>query len=206
MTFIDELNRAHREVVNGERKTVALRRHYDAGVEDVWEACTDAERLSRWFLPVTGDFRVGGTYQLKGNAGGEILRCEPPRLLRVTWLFGPDPGFSEVEVRLSAEDGGTLFELEHTAEVPAEMWSQYGPGATGVGWDLALLGLGLHLSGGVQVDEETFHLTAEGRSYIIASCQAWGEAFKAAGAPADQAAATVTATTAFYAPEPESPA
>ncbi|TDE58880.1 SRPBCC family protein [Nonomuraea mesophila] len=206
MDFIDELNRTHRHLVNGERKTVTLRRHYDADVTDVWQACTDAERLSRWFLPVTGDLRLGGTYQLKGNAGGEILRCEPPRLLRVTWLFGPDPGFSEVEVRLSAEDGGTLFELEHTAEVPAEMWSQFGPGATGVGWDLALLGLGLHLSGGEQVEEATFHLTPEGRGFIIGSCQAWGEAFKAGGATDGEAAAAVAATTAFYAPEEESPA
>ncbi|WP_246446806.1 hypothetical protein [Micromonospora polyrhachis] len=28
--------------------------------------------------PIEGDLRVGGTFQLKDNAGGEILRCEKP--------------------------------------------------------------------------------------------------------------------------------
>ena len=199
--IVNELTRAHRELLGGERKSLVLRRHYDAKVEDVWHACTDTERLGRWFLPVTGDLRQGGTYQLQGNAGGEILRCRPPELLKVTWLFGENPGFSEVEVRLSAQDGGTLFELRHTAEVPPEMWSQYGPGATGVGWDLALLGLGLHLSGGKPVDEAVFHLTDEGRRFITGSSRAWGEAFQAAGAPPDEVAAAVANTTAFYAPE-----
>jgi uncharacterized protein YndB with AHSA1/START domain len=203
MDIVDEINRAHRELLDGERKVITLRRHYDADVEDVWEACTSADRLNRWFLPVTGDLRPGGTYQFKGNAGGRILACEPPSLLKVSWLFGDNPGFSEVEVRLSAEDGGTLFELCHTAEAPPEMWSGFGPGAVGVGWDLALLGLALHLSGAPQVDADTFHETDEGRRFIIAGARAWGRAHEAAGAPPDQAAAAVAGTIAFYAPEGE---
>ncbi|MEU6716494.1 SRPBCC family protein [Nonomuraea sp. NPDC046802] len=204
MDFIDELNRTHREVTTGARKNMLLRRHYDADIEDVWQACTEAERLARWFLPVTGDLRLGGTYQLQGNAGGEILRCEPPHVLRVSWLFGENPGFSEVEVRLSAKDGGTLFELHHTAEVPQEMWTRYGPGSVGVGWDLSLLGLALYLSGGAKVDEETFHETVEGRRFITGSGRAWGAAQQAAGDPPDHVAAGVAATIAFYAPDPSS--
>lgn len=203
MDIVDEINQAHRELLDGERKVVTLRRRYDADAEDVWDACTNAERLGRWFMPVTGDLRPGGTYQIEGNAGGEILRCEPPRLLRISWLYGEDPGFSEVEMRLSGEDGGTLLELRHTAEVPPEMWSGYGPGAVGVGWDLAVLGLGLHLSGAPKVEEHTFHQTDEGRRFITASSQAWGRAYEAAGGPPGQVAATVAATTAFYAPEEE---
>jgi hypothetical protein len=66
----------------------------------------------------------------------------------VSWLFGENPGFSEVEVRLTAEgDERTRFELEHVAIVPPEMWDQFGPGAVGVGWDLTVVGLGLHLRG-----------------------------------------------------------
>ncbi|HEX4816920.1 MAG TPA: SRPBCC family protein [Nonomuraea sp.] len=203
MDIVDEINRTRRELLDGERKVVTLRRHYDAGVEDVWEACTTAERLSRWFLPVTGDLRLGGTYQLEGNAGGEILVCEPPRLLKVSWLFGDDPGFSEVEVRLSADADGTLFELRHTAEVPPEMWSGFGPGAVGVGWDLTLLGLALHLTGAPKPEEHTFHQTDDGRRFITAGARSWGRAHEAAGAPADRAAAAVAATIAFYAPDEE---
>ncbi|MEV4305285.1 SRPBCC family protein [Nonomuraea sp. NPDC049624] len=200
MDSLDEISRIRRELTDGERKTVTLARHYDAEVADVWDACTDAERIARWFMPVSGDLRLGGTYQLEGNAGGEILACEPPSYLRVSWLFGPDPGFSEVEVRLSAEGEGTRFELRHTAEVPPEMWGRFGPGAVGVGWDLGLLGLRLHLSGLPMPDKAGFELTADGRRYITASSRAWGAAFAAAGAPPEAAAAAVAATTAFYLP------
>ena len=31
--------------------------------------------------PISGDLRLGGRYQLQGNAGGEILVCEPPQHL-----------------------------------------------------------------------------------------------------------------------------
>ncbi|MER6509701.1 SRPBCC family protein [Nonomuraea sp. NPDC001636] len=200
MDSLDEISRIRRELTDGERKSVTLTRHYDAEVADVWDACTDGERIARWFMPVSGDLRLGGTYQLEGNAGGEILACEPPSYLRVSWLFGPDPGFSEVEVRLSAEDGGTRFELRHTAEVPPEMWGRFGPGAVGVGWDLALLGLRLHLAGLPMPDKSGFELTADGRRYITASSRAWGAAFEEAGAPPGTAAAAVAATTAFYLP------
>ena len=53
---------------------------------------------------------------------------------------------SWVTIRLAADgEDATRFELEHTsrtADIPAEMWETFGPGATGVGWDGGLLGLG----------------------------------------------------------------
>ena len=95
-------------------------RTYNAPMEDVWDALTNGERIPRWFLPISGDLRVGGHYQFEGNAGGEVLACEPPSLLRISWVMGePSPdSFSEVEVRLTPVDGGTQFELVHTATVP----------------------------------------------------------------------------------------
>ncbi|MFE7775062.1 hypothetical protein ACFU5O_14395 [Streptomyces sp. NPDC057445] len=63
-----------RAEAGSEARTVLLRRTYDATatVEDVLDACTDPERTSRWFLPLTGELKPGGRYQLDGNAGGEI--------------------------------------------------------------------------------------------------------------------------------------
>ena len=67
----------HREVDRRRERRrgrhVLLRRRYDAAVEDIWDAFTDPDRMKRWFLPVTGDLRVGGCFQLEGNAGGDIL-------------------------------------------------------------------------------------------------------------------------------------
>lgn len=68
----------------------------------LWEATTTPERLARWFLPVEGDLKLGGRYQLEGNAGGTITRCDPPEALDMTWEFGG--GTSWVNLRL-APDG-----------------------------------------------------------------------------------------------------
>src|SRR5205823_15078446 len=56
---------------------VTLTRLYDTDVDDLWDAVTSKERIPRWFLPVEGDLRLGGRYQLKGNAGGTITACTP---------------------------------------------------------------------------------------------------------------------------------
>lgn len=207
--ILSELAAVHREtgrrpVRAGEARTVVLRRDYEAAIEDVWDAVTNPERIGRWFLPVTGDLRLGGRYQFQGNAGGEIVRCEPPRLLTVTWVFGEEPGpddVSEVEVRLSdGPTGGTVLELSHVATVPAERWAQYGPGATGVGWDMALLGLAMHLRGEHLDDPEAWVGSAEGREALTYSSAAWGAANRAGGATDEEAAAAERNTTAFYVP------
>ena len=131
----------------GEAYVLSLHRRYDAPIEDVWDACTDPERIARWFLPVSGDFRVGGRYQLEGNAGGTIGVCEPPRRLEVTWeLYG---GTSDLTLTLSpGADGGTDFELEHVAVLPFTE-EQYidGIGGMAPGWEDALAGLEAHLRG-----------------------------------------------------------
>jgi uncharacterized protein YndB with AHSA1/START domain len=209
--FSKELDAVHREtghrrIPAGDGRTVLLRREYDTPIDDVWDAITDPDRISRWFLPVTGDLRLGGRYQLKGNAGGEIRRCEPPTLLAVTWVFGEQPSeadVTEVEVRLSpGPDGGTVFELEHTAVTDPARWAEYGPGAVGVGWDLVLLGLGLHLRGGSIEDPEAWQVSAEARRLMATSSAAWGAAMEVAGASSAEAATAVRNTTNFYAPEP----
>lgn len=206
----DPIDAVHREVGQqvipaGEGTTVRLRRAYEAPVEDVWEACTDRERLGRWFLPVSGELRPGGAYQLKDNARGEILACEPPRLLRVTWVYGEeatDRDVSEVEVRLTPGegDGVTILELTHTAVVDPAFWARFGPGATGVGWDGGLFSLAEHLAGR-QLAAEEWQRTPEGREFNRRSSQAWGVAHADAGGAADAVSRAVAETTAFYVPE-----
>ena len=112
--IVREIEAVQREVGSGriaagEGRAIRLRRTYDAPIEDVWDALTSPERITRWFLPISGDYRVGGRYQLEGNAGGEILACERPNRLRVTWVYGEvasPAAVSELEVRLDAGGGG----------------------------------------------------------------------------------------------------
>ena len=128
----------------GEARVVTITRTYDAPVDDVWDACTDIERIPRWFAPVTGDLRVGGRYQVQGNAGGVVERCDPPRSFAATWEFGGE--VSGIEVRLDpGAAGGTVLTLDHVGHVDDEFWGQFGPGAVGIGWELGLLGLAGHL-------------------------------------------------------------
>ncbi|WP_432097483.1 SRPBCC family protein [Streptomyces sp. bgisy100] len=204
--IVDRLDEVHREVgsrsvADSEARTVLLRRTFDAAVGEVWDACTDPERIGRWFLPVRGELRPGGHYQLEGNAGGEILRCDPPSLLRVSWLFGENPGFSEVEVRFTADgEDRTVFELEHVAVVPAEFWAQFGPGAVGVGWDMGLLGLYLHLRGSSIDDPAAWQESDEAREFMTRSSAAWGVAHAASGAAPEAVEAAVRGTTEAYVP------
>ena len=205
---LDELAAARRvmgkgNLPGGEAYTVELRRRYPAEIEDVWDAITNPERLRRWMNSATGDLQLGGTFELGSGEHGEILRCEPPRLLRVSWLYGPDadawPGTSEVEVRLAPDPtGDTELELVHAAVADPHYFPTYGPGAGGVGWDLHLLTLARHLAGDDIEHPTESHKSPEVHEFIQRSAVAWGEAHLAAGGDPEHVAAAVEATTTFY--------
>ena len=184
-------------------KRITAARTYPTSVEDLWDAVTNIDRIPRWFLPVTGDLHPGGRYQLEGNAGGEVLECEPPRRFEITWEMGDDTSW--VTVELTGDPGGdeAHLELRHVAHVPDEFWDQFGPGAVGVGWDGALVGLDLHVSSGKSVDPEEFRsweATAEGAAFMRASSTAWAEAAIAAGVDPEVARGWEERVAAFYTP------
>ncbi|NES16184.1 MULTISPECIES: SRPBCC family protein [Micromonospora] len=185
----------------GQARVLTISQTYDAPVADVWDACTSAERIPRWFLPVSGELKLGGRYQLEGNAGGTVERCDPPHSFAATWELGGE--VSWIEVRLTdAGAGRTRFELEHVAHVDDQRWAEYGPGAVGIGWDLALVGLASHFAtDGTGIDPASGAAwvgSAEGRRFMTESSARWTEASVAAGTPADQARAAGDRVTAFY--------
>ena len=191
---------ASREVGEAPARVIVAARDYRAAPEELWDALTNPARIPRWFLPVSGDLRPGGRYQLEGNAGGEILACEAPRRLSVTWEMHGQA--SRVVVRLApAAGGGTRLELEHTAHVPAEFWDRFGPGAVGVGWDQALFGLDQHFVTGSAVRPEhamQWVASDEGRRFVRESSDAWCAASIAAGTEPGAAAAAAARTVAAY--------
>ncbi|GAA4149193.1 SRPBCC family protein [Phytohabitans flavus] len=178
------LKTVHREVSAedtdaGRSRTVLLRRSFAAPVEDVWDAITDPTRLERWFYPISGDLRVGGKYQLEGNAGGEIRRCEQPSLLVVTWEFGG--GSTDLEVRLSAEgDDATEVRLTHSAVLPFddETWAA-GLGQFAPGWDHALSRLDSYLRGELAEDDSPSDLSPEAQRLWELAGKEWDEVVKA---------------------------
>jgi uncharacterized protein YndB with AHSA1/START domain len=177
-------------------RVVRASRTYPAAIEDVWDAITSPVRLPRWLAPVSGELRLGGRYQLEGNAGGSVTACEPPRSLAVTWEYGGDTSW--VEVRLSKVSASeTRLVLEHL-QLESAHWKEFGPGAAGVGWDLALLGLDQYLEAGSTVDKEAWPASDEGKDFMRSSSRAWGEAAHAAGTDAEVARAAAARTAAFY--------
>ncbi|MEV4702734.1 SRPBCC family protein [Actinoplanes sp. NPDC049316] len=185
----------------GEARVLTMTQVYDTDQADLWDAVTTAERIQRWFLPISGDLREGGSYQFQGNAGGTVSRCDRPNGFSATWEFNGQ--VSWVEVRLTREgDGRTRFELEHVAHVADEFWDQYGPGATGVGWDGAFLGLANYLNDpSAALDPEAamaWALSPEGKEFHRLSADSWAEAAVAAGEEPEQARASADRTYGFY--------
>ena len=186
-------------------RAVTLVRSYAAAVEDLWDAVTNGERISRWFVPVSGDLEPGGRYQLEGNAGGVITECRPLSYFAVTWEFGGD--ISWVEVHVSDDGaGGARLTLTHTQKV-SEHWNEYGPGAVGVGWELGLLGLAIHLAqpAAVMPDPAAFAASPDGRAFITGSSEGWSQAAVAGGTDPGIARSRARRTTAFYTGEPVEP-
>lgn len=183
-------------------RAVVATRTYDTSIEDLWEAITTAERIPRWFLPITGDLKLGGRYQLQGNAGGTIERCEPPRFVEVTWEFGGQMSWVTAQLA-QVSSGRTRLELEHLVPVD-DHWRRFGAGATGVGWDLALaIGLERHIaSSGAPVDSAAamaWTASDEGKRFIRSSSEDWCRAEIASGTIDEAAAKTAAAETAnFY--------
>lgn len=173
---------------------------YDTAIDDLWDAITNPERIPRWFLPISGDLRQGGSYQLQGNARGQITACEPPQTFSLTWEFGGQ--ISWVNVQLTEmSDGGTELRLEHIAHVPDDFWNQYGPGAVGVGWELSMLGLARHIETGGALDPKQgaeWPTTKEGQEFVRRSSEQWCRASIAAGTPEQAAREAAGRTTAFY--------
>src|SRR5699024_4195083 len=175
----------------GDQATVvsSLSQTYATTVEDLWDAVTSQERLPRWFGAVSGDLRLGGQYQIEGNANGTIEACDPPASLRITWEFAGNVTW--VTVRIAPDVDGARLTLEHTAteDFPNDFWTTYGPGATGVGWDLALLGLAAHLATGAdkRAEDSGWEQSDSARDFIAGASRRWADASIAAGTPEDAA-------------------
>jgi uncharacterized protein YndB with AHSA1/START domain len=159
----------HRAIPAGDARVAVFTRTYATSIEDLWDACTNPERLGRWYTPVTGDLRVGGTFAQVQMGSGTILECDAPRLLKVSLGGGAD----EIELRLApgAEDGTTTLELQHATTIDShDIGGQTFDAifCMGGGYYPRFLALDLHLRGTLpdDYDSTAFHLNPEMRPAI----------------------------------------
>ena len=158
-----------REIPAGEARVAVFTRTYPTTVEDLWDACTNPERLRRWYTTVTGDLRVGGTFQQVQMGSGTIVVCDAPQQLKLSLGSGAD----EIVLRLSPgpEDGTATLELQHattldTHEIGGQMYDAIF--CMGGGYYPRLLALDLHLRGTLpdEYDSAAFHLNPDMRPTI----------------------------------------
>jgi len=128
---------------------VRMEDRYDTGIEDLWSALTDPQRLARWVADVSGDLRPGGDLRASFTSGwegaGRLDECEPPRRLLLTL----DPGQEDetvIEAELFAEGDQTRLVLEERGLPLAEL------AAHAAGWQAHVEDLAAHLEGRERVD------------------------------------------------------
>jgi hypothetical protein len=112
---------------------------------------------------------------------------------------------SWLEVTLTPDGERTTLELAHEAHVTPDLWGQFGPGAVGVGWDLALMGLGRHIDSAAPVDPgeaAAFAASPHGAEFIRAAAAGWAGAAVADGDEPGAAQQAAGRTVAFYTTPP----
>ena len=120
--------------VDGEG-VVRMEDRFDTGIDDLWGALTDPDRLAHWYGEVEGELSQGGEFRVRitlaGERTGKVEACEPPQRLLLT-MRDPDrqPGQPEqtvIEAHLIAEGAQTRLVWE-TRGMPVDLLPAYGAG------------------------------------------------------------------------------
>ena len=102
--------------LDGQLGAIRVEDIYDTDIEDLWEACTEPDRLARWIAEVTGDLRPGGafyaTFTSSGAGAGRVEACDPPHHLRLTMLPETDDE-QQLEAWLAREGDKTRLTVEN---------------------------------------------------------------------------------------------
>jgi uncharacterized protein YndB with AHSA1/START domain len=129
---------------------VHLERTLPAGIEVVWAAWTDPERMAGWLAPVDGVPGSGARFVLAMDADETatctVTRWEPPRLLELTWDYtGEGPSRLRLEL-LELDGGGTRLVLDH------DQLTDHDVADYGAGWHVELELLHAYLEGAAKPD------------------------------------------------------
>jgi uncharacterized protein YndB with AHSA1/START domain len=120
--------------VDGEG-VVRMEDRFDTGIDDLWGALIDPDRLARWYGEVEGELSQGGEFTVRialaGERAGRVEACEPPQHLLLE-MRDPEarPGQPErtvIEARLISEGAQTRLVWE-TRGLPVDLLPAYGAG------------------------------------------------------------------------------
>ena len=120
--------------VDGEG-VVRMEDRFDTGIDDLWGALTDPDRLARWYGEVEGELSQGGEFTVRialaGERAGRVEACEPPQHLLLE-MRDPEarPGQPErtvIEALLISGGSQTRLVWE-TRGLPVDLLPAYGAG------------------------------------------------------------------------------
>ncbi len=112
----------------GSTFTLDFERSFSTDVDDVWEAVTTPERLSRWMAPYEGNLRLGGTWKALNSDGslfctGTVTECDPPHRFVTSW-HAVEESPTTLTITIEPTAHGAMLRLHH--EGVGSIY--YGPG------------------------------------------------------------------------------
>ena len=113
--------------------------------EQVWRALTDSTALAEWMFPNDFAPRVGHhfTFRVPPNAEAnfdglivqcEVLECEPPSRLVLSWSAGGPVVDTRVSFRLELDGDGTRVLFEHSGFDVSQPWGEEAFQGAKFGW------------------------------------------------------------------------
>jgi uncharacterized protein YndB with AHSA1/START domain len=135
--------------------------------EQVWKAIATREGLAVWLHPNNFEPRVGHCFQFIVPAkpemqfeglvvNCEVLECDPPRKLLLSWSAGGPVADTRVCFLLEPFQGGTRLTLEHSGFDISQPWAEEAVQGAEYGWAEMLIALRTWLgeaSGSTQTGE-----------------------------------------------------
>jgi len=135
--------------VEDDKGAVRVHDFFATGIDDLWSALTEPERLARWIADVEGDLSVGGEFNARFTSSwegpGRVDECEPPHRLLLTMNPGQEDE-TVIEALLNAEVGGTRLVIEERG-LPID-----GLASHGAGWQAHIEDLAALVSGRERAD------------------------------------------------------
>ena len=130
---------------------VRIEDRYDTGIDDLWSAIIDPDRLARWYGRVEGDLRPGGEFRLfvdgsGWDGAGRVEACEPPQRLQVRTREMTEPYEALIEATLTPDGDQTILVIE-VRGMPLDAIAFYG-----VGWQIHAENLAAYLAGRTRGD------------------------------------------------------
>ncbi len=142
-----------RSLEAGPTRTVTISQTYGTDIDDLWDACTNPERIPRWFLPITGELGSAVAISSRATRAGRSRSASRRNGLFATWEIGGDVNW--IEVRLARAIGADATRARAHRARRRRHVDAVRSGRRGIGWDMALIGLVPHLASGDPVDRES---------------------------------------------------